>query len=162
EVRPREGMWPTTSCSGGLMLLCIEGITRREFLKGSAAIAAAIAASPSARAATNSPTESRPESLLFLPPLLSCPTETSIRISALNDKRMAEAVIELRKEGLRDWERRQPALKLSAYEVLDWNVRDLAPATRYEYRVLLKQASGESLRPAATGSFRTQRKGPAS
>jgi len=139
-----------------------EKVTRREFLKGSAALAAALATSSPALAATNPPAERQPESLLFLPPFLSRPTETSIRISALNNSQAAEAVIELRKDGLGDWERRQPALKLSAYEVLDWNVKDLSPATRYEYRVLLKPGTDESLRPAASGGFRTQRKGPAS
>src|SRR5437762_8336066 len=137
-------------------------VTRREFLKESAALAAAIAATHSARGATNQTADSQSQSLLYLPPLLSCPTETSIRISALNDKRTAEAVIELRKDGLQEWERPQPALKLSAYEILNWTLKDLSPATRYEYRVLLKQVSDESPRPAATGSFRTQRKGPAS
>ena len=137
-------------------------VTRREFLKGSAAIAAAIATSSPAQAAPNAPTDHEPDSLLFLPPLLSCPTETSIRVSALGNKPSAEAVIELRKDGLGDWERRQPALKLPAYEMLDWIVRELSPATLYEYRVLLKQPADEVWRPAATGSFRTQRKGPAS
>src|SRR5262245_53495933 len=80
-------------------------VTRREFLKGSAAIAASIAASSSAQAATEASNDSQFETSLFLPPLLTCPTETSIRISALNNKRPAEAVIELRKDGLPDWER---------------------------------------------------------
>src|SRR5258706_6564818 len=67
-------------------------VTRREFLKTSAAIAAGIAASNSAGA--GAPADPQSEALLYLPPLLSCPTETSIRISALNDKGAAEAVIE--------------------------------------------------------------------
>ena len=52
-------------------------------------------------------------------------------------------------------------LKLSAYEMLNWILKDLAPATRYEYRIQLKRAAEESMRLAAAGSFRTQRKGPA-
>jgi hypothetical protein len=140
----------------------LQKVTRREFLMGSAAIAASIAGTSLSQAETNSKADLKPESLLLLPPLLSCPTETSIRISALNNSQAAEAVIELRKDGLGDWERRQPILKLAAYELLDWTVKDLSPATRYEYRVLLKQGTDESLRPAASGSFRTQRKGPAS
>ncbi len=137
-----------------------EKLTRREFLKESAAMAAAIAAGSPAEAAANVATDPQPEPLLYLPPLLSCPTENSIRISALNSKQTVDAVIELRKDGLQDWERRQPALKLSAHEILDWNISELSPAIRYEYRVLVKRATEESWRPAASGSFRTQRKGP--
>lgn len=137
-------------------------VTRREFLTASASIAAALAATSFARGAATSPAESQPESLLFLPPLLSCPTESSIRVNALNNKQAAEAIIELRKDALQDWERREPALKVAPYEVLDWNLRNLSAATRYEYRVLLKQGSDEALRPVAAGRFRTQRKGPAS
>lgn len=155
---------------GGLGLLMsvpedpelLRKVTRREFIKESAALTAAIAASASGQAATNAPAEPQLEPLLYLPTLLSCPTETSIRITALNHKNAAEAVIELRKEGLQDWERRPPALKIAPYERLDWTLKDLSSATRYEYRVLLKPAGEESPRPAAVGSFRTQRKGPAS
>ncbi len=134
-------------------------VTRREFLRDSAAIAAALSAISSVKSATVPAAESQPAPLLFLPPLLSCPTETSIRITALNDKVPTEAVIELRKEGIGNWERKS-GLKVSAYEILNWNLKDLTPATRYEYRVLTKQGS-EELRPAANGSFRTQRKSPA-
>ena len=156
--------------TGGLWLLMtftehgewLQKLTRREFLKGSATVAAAIAASGAAPAATGAPADPRDESALFLPPLLSGPTQTSIRISALNGPQAARAVLELRKDGLGDWQRRQPPLRLSAYEVLDWKLKELSPATRYEYRILLKRAHDESLQPGATGSFRTQRKGPAS
>jgi predicted phosphodiesterase len=141
--------------------LC-QKVTRREFLKGSAALAASIATSSPALAATNAPANPQAESPLFLPPLLSRPTETSIRITALNSKLSAEAAIDLRKDGKANWKRQQPPLKLSAYEVLDWTVKNLSPSTRYEYRVLLKRGAGESLQPVVTGSFRTQRKRPAS
>lgn len=133
-------------------------LTRREFLQGSAAVAATLAAGGSLPAAT----DPRAESPLLLPPFLSRPTETSIRVTALNHQQPAEAEIEVRREGAGDWERRQPALKLSAYEMLDWTLKDLAPAARYEYRILLKTGADASLKPVATGSFRTQRKGPAS
>lgn len=140
----------------------LEKVTRREFLKESATVAAVVAAANSLPAATNAPADPKSEPLLFLPTLLSCPTETSIRISALNNKRAAEAIIELRKEGLQDWERRLPSLKLAPFERLDWQVNNLSPSTRYEYRVLLTSAGDESPRPAAAGGFRTQRTGPAS
>lgn len=140
----------------------LQNVTRREFLKGSATMAATLSAASSALAAGDAPIDSQLEKPLYLPPHLSCPTETSIRISALNNAHARDAVIELRKEGQHDWERRQPALKLAAYDLLDWTVRELSPATRYEYRVLLRQSSEPSLREAVTGSFRTQRKGPAS
>jgi hypothetical protein len=74
-------------------------VTRREFLKGSAAIATSIAATRAAHAAATSATDPQPESRLYLPPLLSSPTETSIRVSALNGNLAAEAFIELRKDG---------------------------------------------------------------
>src|SRR5262245_15835844 len=92
-------------------------VTRRGFLKSSAAVASSVAALNPAHAAQ---ADSGSAPLLYLPPLLACPTETSIRITALNEKRAAEAVIELRKEGVVDWERQKPALKLAAYEVLNW------------------------------------------
>ncbi len=136
-------------------------VTRREFLMGSAAIAASIAGTSLSQAETNPAGDSKLEALLFLLPLLSCPTETSIRITALNDKQPAEAVIEMRKEGAQEWERKKPALKLAAYEIFNWTVKDLSRATRYEYRVLLKQGTDETWRPVAGGSFTTQRKGPA-
>jgi len=125
-------------------------------------VAASLAATGSSLAAVNSTAGRGSESGLFLPPLLTRTTGTSIRISAMNGEKAAEAVIELRKEDTSEWARPQPALKASGYENFDWNLRDLRPATRYEYRVLLKPGSDESLRQAVTGSFRTQRKGPAS
>jgi phosphodiesterase/alkaline phosphatase D-like protein len=53
-------------------------------------------------------------------------------------------------------------LKRSAHDVLDWTDRSLSPATRYQYRVLLDAGTDQSLRPVATGSFRTQRNRAAS
>jgi hypothetical protein len=137
-----------------------QNLTRREFLKGSAAIMASLAATEASWAAV-SPTPTT-DSGLLLPPLLTRPTGNSIRITAVNSDKAAQAFVELRKEGTQDWERRQPALTVPAYELLDWTVKDLTPATQYEYRVLLKQGSDESTRPAAAGGFRTQRTGPAS
>src|SRR5262249_13284859 len=101
------------------------------------------------------------ESGLLLPPLLTCPTETSIRLSAMNSEKATEAAVELRQEGMSGWERPQPALRVSPYDLLDWKLKDLSPATRYEYRVVLKHGTDEAPRTAATGTFRTQRKGAA-
>src|ERR1041385_4521870 len=120
-------------------------VTRRGFLKGSAAVAASLAAAHSLAAgdsSTSGTPDPKSEPLLFLPPLLSCPTETSIRINALNNKRPAEAVLEVRKEGTADWQRWETPLKLEAHEVLNWTLKELSPATRYEYRILAKD--GES------------------
>lgn len=125
-------------------------------------MAAGLAASGSAWAAADASIEPKLERRLYLPPHLSCPTESSIRISALNHARAADAVIELRKDGDADWQRHPLAIKAGPYELLDWTVRELAPATRYEYRVLLKLSPEDSLREVAAGSFRTQRLGPAS
>jgi len=137
-------------------------VTRREFLKGFSASAAFIATSSPARATTNAVGASQTDSPLSLPPFLSRPTETSIRITALSGKALAEAVLELRKDGEAKWERRQPPLRLPSHKVLDWTVKNLSPATPYEYRVLLKQSGAESLQPVATGRFRTQRSRPGS
>ncbi len=137
------------------------GRSRREFLKESAAFAASFAAL-NASAATNSlSTAPGAELLLYLPPFLSCPTENSIRLTALNEKRRAEALLELRKEGQTEWKREETALKLSPYELLNWTVKDLSGATRYEYRLLSKSETEKEFRVAGHGSFRTQRKGPA-
>jgi hypothetical protein len=136
-------------------------VSRRGFLKESAAVAATLAALDARAAATNSPASSAPAPLLYLPPLLSCPTKNSIRISALNEKLPAEAAVEIRKEGATTWERRAPLLKLARYDILDWTLKDLAPAARYEYRILLKRESSD-FQTAGVGSFRTQRIGPAS
>jgi phosphodiesterase/alkaline phosphatase D-like protein len=136
--------------------------TRREFLKGSAALAASIVASSAAEAPTKRPTEPKAEPGLFLPPLLSRPTETSIRVTALNHRQPAEAAIELRKEGAGRWQRQPSVLKLSSHEMLDWNLTGLSAATRYEYRILMKQGADGASQPVASGRFRTQRKRPAS
>ncbi len=139
----------------------LRDLTRREFLKGSAAMVASLAATGSPLAAADSTAGPGVEPGLLLPPLLTRPTGTSIRISAVNNQ-AGEAAVELRKEGLPDWTRPQPALKIPAHDFLDWNVKDLSPATRYDYRILLKQGSDESFRQVAMGGFRTQRKGPSS
>lgn len=101
-------------------------------------------------------------SALLLPPFLTRPTETSIRITALNGDQPVEAAVEIRREGATDWLRRPLASKVSGRELLDWDVNDLSPATKYDYRVLLRLSSEETFRETAAGSFRTQRKGPAS
>jgi predicted phosphodiesterase len=137
------------------------GQSRREFLKESATLAASFAAL-NATAATNSPVvATASEPLLYLPPFLSSPTESTIRITALNEKQAATAVLEIRKQGETDWKREQSPLKLAPYELLSWIVKDLRPATRYEYRVLSKPESAKDFRPARNGSFCTQRKGAA-
>jgi hypothetical protein len=137
-------------------------VTRREFLKGSAALAASIVASSAAEAPTKPTTDPKADLGLFLPPLLSRPTETSIRLNALNNRQPAEAAIELRKEGAGDWQRQPSVLKLSSHEMLDWNLTGLSPATRYEYRILMKPGADGPLQPLVSGAFRTQRKRPAS
>ena len=73
-----------------------------------------------------------------------------------------EAAVELRREGAKDWQRRPLVSKVPAREPLDWDLKDLSPATKYDYRVLLKQGTDETFRETAAGGFRTQRKGAAS
>ena len=125
-------------------------------------MAASFAAAGPALAAVNTPASSATPSGLLLPPLLTRPTGTSIRITALNYDKPAEAVVEFRKEGVPEWKRPQSPLKAAGYTMFDWTLNDLVAATRYEYRVLHKQGSEESFRQAAAGSFTTQKKGPAS
>jgi len=96
-------------------------------------MAASLAAAGPALAAVKTPASSATESGLLLPPLLTRPTATSIRISTLNHDKAAEAVVELRKEGAPDWKRPQPPLKAAVYTMFDWNLQDLVAATRYEY-----------------------------
>src|SRR5262245_12964559 len=110
-------------------------VTRRQFLRGSSTIAAIMGAR-AAEEANPSKADALTEPLLVLPPHLSCPTETAIRIGALTGKQAAEATIELRKEASQQWEPRTPSLKRAAFEIVDWTLRDLSPATRYEYRLL--------------------------
>ncbi|HXG48284.1 MAG TPA: metallophosphoesterase [Methylomirabilota bacterium] len=100
--------------------------------------------------------------LLTLPPLLSRPTETSIRITAVNGDQAAEAYLELRAEGAKDWQRHPLATRAPNHELLDWNVKGLSAATRYEYRIAMKPGTEATFREAAAGTFRTQRPGPAS
>jgi predicted phosphodiesterase len=136
--------------------------SRRQFLKESAALAASFAALNTSAASDPVVAPAFPEPLLYLPPFLSSPTENTIRITALNEKRAANAVLEIRKESETDWKRQPSTLKLAPYELLSWSVKDLTPATRYEYQVLSKPETEKDFRPAGRGSFRTQRKGPAS
>jgi hypothetical protein len=124
-------------------------------------MAASLATTGGLFAATTPASNPATESGLLLPPLLTRPTGSSIRISAINNQKDAEAFVEMRKEGASEWNR-QPSSKVAAYTALDWTINGLSPATRYEYRVMLKSGSDESPKQAATGSFRTQRKGPAS
>src|SRR5262245_35100097 len=99
-------------------------VTRRAFLKGVSASAALLATSSVAQAATatNAPVVVRTDSPLSLPPFLYRPTETSIRLTALSRKPVAEAALELRKDGKAKWERLQPLLKPEPHEALDWTV----------------------------------------
>jgi len=122
-------------------------------------VTAALAAGCPLSAAENTPAATAGESGLLLPPLLTRPTGTSIRITALSPQKAAEAVVEFRKEGASEWKRPESPVKAAPYAVLDWSLKDLIPATRYEYRILLKQ--GENFRQTALGSFITQRQGPA-
>ncbi len=135
--------------------------SRRDFLLKSSALSAALAASVRSLSAADLATTAVATQPLFLPPLLARPTETSIRISALNGDREAEAAVELRREGEKEWQRRPLSSKVPARQLLDWDLKDLSPATKYDYRVLLKQGAEEGFRETAAGSFRTQRKGPA-
>src|SRR5512138_2496440 len=80
--------------------------SRREFLLRSSALTAALAATGPSWSAAESPANAAAVSPLLLPPLLSRPTETSIHISALNGDQAAEAAVEYRREGAKDWERR--------------------------------------------------------
>ena len=133
-------------------------VTRRGFINRSAAITASFASTipPFAK---NSHAAALPKpSPLYLSPFLSRPTEKSIFISALNNNRPSEAVIELRKEKTTTWERRDPSVKAKAFAFLNWDIQNLSPATRYEYRVLMKHDSKDEFSPAAEGTFTTQRK----
>ena len=137
-------------------------VTRRRFIRESAAVTATLASTiaPLATKSFAAVTLSKPP--LLLPPFLSRPTEKSILISALNGDQPGEAFIEVRKENTLEWERREPALKVPAYDFLNWDIQNLSPATRYEYRVLLKHESDKGFTQRANGSFITQRKVPAS
>jgi 3',5'-cyclic AMP phosphodiesterase CpdA len=137
-------------------------VTRRAFLKQSTVFTASLASTISPIATRLHAADSLPSPPLFLPPHLSRPTAKSIFISALNGDQPAEAVVEVRQATAAKWERREPALQGSAFEVLHWNVQNLAPATRYEYQVLHKRASQDAFVPAAKGSFLTQRLSSAS
>jgi hypothetical protein len=78
----------------------------------------------------------------------------------LNNRQPAEAAIELRKEGAGEWQRQPLVLKLSSHEMLDWNLTGLSPATRYEYRILMKPGADG---PTTDGGRRLpDRKRPAS
>ena len=136
--------------------------SRREFLLRSSALTAALATVGPSLGAVNSTTGAAALPPLLLPPLLSRPTETSIHINALNGDQPAEAAVEYRREGAKDWQREALTSKVPPRQLLDWDLKNLSSATKYDYRVLLKQGSDEMFREAAAGSFRTQRKGAAS
>ena len=118
--------------------------SRREFLLKSSALAAALAANVPSLGAADQPASAVATPPLLLPPLLARPTETSIRISALNGDQPVEAAVELRREDANDWQRLPLASKVAARHLLDWDVKDLSPATKYDYRVLLKQGADET------------------
>ena len=139
----------------------LQQLSRREFLLRSSALTASLATTSPSLSAADLAAGAGAKPPLFLPPLLTRPTQTSIRITALNGDQPVEAAVELRREDAKDWQRRPFASKVAAHEFLDWDVKDLSPATKYDYRVVLKQGSDEMFREAAAGSFRTQRKGPA-
>lgn len=132
-------------------------VTRRRFIKESAAVTATLA-STIAPLATMSYAATSPPPPLFLPPFLARPTEKSIFISALNGNQPSKAIIEVREENTIEWERRGTELSVSAYDFLNWDIANLSAATRYEYRVLIKRASDDDYTPTANGSFITQRK----
>ncbi|MBI3413704.1 MAG: metallophosphoesterase [Verrucomicrobia bacterium] len=137
-------------------------LSRREFFLKSSAVAASLASAGAAMSAAEATDSAAVESPLFLPPLLSRPTGNSIHITALNGDQEAEACVELRREGANDWQRHPHAIKVSPRELLDWDVKELSPAIKYDYRISLKRGADENFRETAAGSFRTQRKGPAS
>src|SRR4051812_8326472 len=111
-------------------------LNRREFLKGSASLTAALALPGSVFGAAASKAAAQAETGLFLAPHLSCPTETSIRVSALSESQPVHAVIEVRQKERSEWERREREVSAGAYSVLDWTIQNLSPANQYEYRVL--------------------------
>ena len=137
-------------------------VTRRGFINKSATITASLASTiPPFAKKIHAATSPKP-SPLYLLPFLSRPTEKSIFISALNNNKPSEVIIELRKENTTNWEPREPVQKAKPFAFLNWDIQNLSPATRYQYRVLLKHTSIDEFTLTAEGSFTTQRKMPTS
>jgi predicted phosphodiesterase len=109
-----------------------------------------------APAATSKSAEEAP---LLLAPHLACPTATSIRINALNNRQAAAAVVEVRQSEEMNWQQRSGVLNLEPFTLLDTTVPELVAATAYQYRVLMKRGSEAAFREVASGSFHTQRPG---
>ena len=130
-------------------------------LQQSAALAASVAAAEFLGRAAEENSSATAGPSLALPPFLSRPTGSSLRISAFNGNQPAEITLEWRREGASEWEKPLPVIKAGPHEKLDWNITDLVPATKYEYRISLKAGPEQTIRPVAQGSFRTQRFGPA-
>src|SRR6478609_409568 len=87
-------------------------LTRRNFLRVSATVAGAWAGAPALKAADSAPgAKPQGEARLFLEPHLSCPTETSIRITALSHTQPIEAAVEVRQQGGTTWEAGATPLK---------------------------------------------------
>ncbi|HXJ55370.1 MAG TPA: metallophosphoesterase [Verrucomicrobiae bacterium] len=138
-------------------------LSRRGLLKRGVGVAASVAAAhfPLGAAEEDSSDSSTSSPSLVLPPFLSRPTGTSIRISAFNGKIAGEIGLELRQQRASDWPIRLPVVKADDHEQLDWNVTGLSPGTQYEYRLVFKRGTSRSNRSWVAGSFRTQRLGPA-
>ena len=132
-------------------------LSRREFLRASAAVLAALATPSPGLVAGHTPADSGAAPAFFLPPFLACPTQTSIRLTAGNGERAAEGVVEVRKAGAARWSRNQPVTRIAPHEMIDWSLKKLSRGTLYDYRVLLRAGPGDSWRETVTGSFRTQR-----
>ena len=135
-----------------------QGVTRRRFIKESAAVTASLAVTLSPLAMSSHAAESPAKSPLYLPPFLARPKEDSIFISALSSDGPVEAVIEVRPVNATEWKRHEIALKVERFEFLNWELNDLSPATRYEYQILARTASGDEFVEATSGAFITQRK----
>ena len=138
----------------------LEALSRRALLKRGLGVAALAAADFPLGAAEADPGGSDDPGLA-LPPFLSRPTGTSIRVSAVNGPLAGEIGLEVRPERSSRWRRPLPVVQASRHQELDWNVSGLSPGTRYDYRVRFKGGSERSSRSLAVGSFRTQRLEPA-
>src|SRR5262249_1800073 len=137
-------------------------LSRRKFLQRSVGVAAALAGADFSLGAGEATSGVGPVPELALPPFLSRPTGTSIRISAFNGSLPGAITLEVRPKGASYWKVRLPGVEAGRHEKLDWNVTGLSPGTKYEYRIGLSEGSERSPRPLAVGSFRTQRIGRAS
>src|ERR1043166_6565305 len=147
----------TSSSSRELQIL-----SRRKFLQRGVGVAASLAAGgfslrPEAATAGGSAV-----SELALPPFLSRPTGTSIRISAFNGNLPGAITLDVRPQGASYWKMHLPVVQAGRHEKLDWNITGLSPGTKYEYRIGCSEGSERSTASLAVGSFRTQRIGRAS